>query len=226
VALALREKTWQLGCTTGHGQRPRERTVAARHHVRVLQEVAQATQRFVWPATAPVLCCYAAGHAGFWLHRFVQVHGSTNTVVDSTVLSSPLALLLLLSSATGQWPSFTISKGEPTMQVQEIMSTDGQEARRRDSVDDTQQPQPSAQSQQESALLKLQQEFHQLLQECLDCRREIAPHWQFCAHCGVRLATHCPGCGNPLPPAGAAACLRCGLALPSVARLSQGERTD
>ena len=112
------------------------------------------------------------------------------------------------------------------MQMQESMSTDGQEARRKDSMDDEQQPQQAEQSRVESTLLKLQNEFHQLLQECFDCRREIAPHWQFCAHCGIRLATHCPGCGNPLPPAGAAACPRCGLSLPSVARLSQGEKTD
>ena len=25
----------------------------------------------------------------------------------------------------------------------------------------------------------------------LECRRELEPHWQFCAHCGARLATHC-----------------------------------
>ena len=50
----------------------------------------------------------------------------------------------------------------------------------------------------------------------LECRREIEAHWQFCAHCGTRLATHCPGCGNPLPPPGAHACPRCGLALPQV----------
>jgi hypothetical protein len=31
VAFELSEKTWQLGFTTGHGQQPRERTVAARH---------------------------------------------------------------------------------------------------------------------------------------------------------------------------------------------------
>ena len=65
------------------------------------------------------------------------------------------------------------------------------------------------------ALLKLHEEFQQFIQECHDCQREIEPHWQFCAHCGTRLATHCPGCGNPLPPAGAHACPRCGLALPS-----------
>ena len=27
------------------------------------------------------------------------------------------------------------------------------------------------------------------MQECRDCRHEIALHWQFCAHCGIRLAT-------------------------------------
>ncbi|MCB0186680.1 MAG: zinc ribbon domain-containing protein [Caldilineaceae bacterium] len=42
------------------------------------------------------------------------------------------------------------------------------------------------------------------------------PHWQFCAHCGTRLAVKCPGCGAPLPPAGAPACLNCGLEIPKV----------
>ena len=32
VAFELSEKTWKLGFTTGHGQKPRERTVTARHH--------------------------------------------------------------------------------------------------------------------------------------------------------------------------------------------------
>jgi predicted amidophosphoribosyltransferase len=82
-------------------------------------------------------------------------------------------------------------------------------------MDDEQQRQQTEQNQVESILLKLHEEFQQFIQECHDCQREIAPHWQFCAHCGTRLATHCPGCGNPLPPAGAHACPRCGLALPS-----------
>jgi len=87
-------------------------------------------------------------------------------------------------------------------------------------MDDEKQQQQSEQSRVESALLKLHDEFHQLLQECLDCRSEVAPHWQFCAHCEVRLATHCPGCGHPLPPAGAHACPRCGLALPQISTAS------
>jgi predicted amidophosphoribosyltransferase len=81
-------------------------------------------------------------------------------------------------------------------------------------MDEEHQQPPSDESREESALLKLQEAFHQFNQECLDCRREIEAHWQFCAHCRTRLATHCPGCGNPLPPPGAHACPRCGVALP------------
>ncbi|MBM3223100.1 MAG: hypothetical protein FJZ47_04760 [Candidatus Tectomicrobia bacterium] len=73
------------------------------------------------------------------------------------------------------------------------------------------------QRREEAQFLKLHTEFQQLMQECSDCRRDIDPHWQFCAHCGIRLATHCPGCGNPLPPVGAQSCPRCGLAMPQAA---------
>jgi predicted amidophosphoribosyltransferase len=79
--------------------------------------------------------------------------------------------------------------------------------------DEKHQPQ-SEERREEAVLLKLQEEFHQFIQECRDCRREIESHWQFCAHCGTRLATHCLGCGNPLPPPGAHACSRCGVAFP------------
>ncbi len=37
VAFELSEKTWKLGFTTGYRQKPRERTVAARHQARLLQ---------------------------------------------------------------------------------------------------------------------------------------------------------------------------------------------
>jgi transposase len=84
VAFELSEKTWKLGCTTGPGQKPRERSIAARNQTRVLQEVAQAKRRFGLPATAPVLSCYEAGREGFWLHRFLEAQGITNHVVDSS----------------------------------------------------------------------------------------------------------------------------------------------
>jgi hypothetical protein len=70
VAFALREQTWKLGCTTGHGQQPRERSIAARNQARVLQEVAPAKKRCGLPESAPVVRCDAAGREGFWRHRF------------------------------------------------------------------------------------------------------------------------------------------------------------
>jgi transposase len=84
VAFELSEKTWKLGCTTGHGQKPRERSIAACHQARLLHEVAQATKRCGLPETAPVVRCYEAGRDGFWLHRFLQAQGLTTPVVDSS----------------------------------------------------------------------------------------------------------------------------------------------
>src|SRR3989442_4106028 len=84
VAFELSENTWKLGFTTGHGQKPRERSMTARHHERVLNEIAQAKRRLGLPETAPVVSCYEAGREGFWLHRFLQAQGITNPVVDSS----------------------------------------------------------------------------------------------------------------------------------------------
>src|SRR5262245_34090161 len=78
VAFKLSEKTWKLGFTTGHGQKPRERTVLTRHHERVLTEIAQAKRRLGLPETASVVSCSAAGREGFRLHRFLQAQGLTN----------------------------------------------------------------------------------------------------------------------------------------------------
>ena len=87
MACELSEKTWKLGFTTGHGQKPRERGFAARNQARLLQEVAQAKKRFGLPESAPVVSCYEAGREGFWLHRFLQAHGITNQVVDSSSIA-------------------------------------------------------------------------------------------------------------------------------------------
>src|SRR6266849_4621025 len=86
VAFELSEKTWKLGFTTGHGQKTRERTMTARQQERVLDEIAHAKRRLGLPETAPVVSCYEAGREGFWLHRFLQGHGITNQVVDSSAI--------------------------------------------------------------------------------------------------------------------------------------------
>jgi transposase len=86
VAFELSEKTWKLGFTTGHGQKPRERTVTARHHEHVRNEIAEAKRRFGLPETASVVSGYEAGREGCWLHRFLLAHSLTNHVVDSSAL--------------------------------------------------------------------------------------------------------------------------------------------
>ena len=86
VAFELSEKTWKLGFTTGHGQKPRERTVTARQQERVLDEIAQAKRRLGLPDSVPVVSCYEAGREGFWLHRLLQAHGITSHVVDSSAI--------------------------------------------------------------------------------------------------------------------------------------------
>src|SRR5258708_323040 len=129
VAFELSEKTWKLGFTTGHGQQPRERTVTARHHEHVLDEIAQAKRRLGLPATAPVVSCYEAGREGFWLHRFLQAHGITNHVVDSSAievnrrrrraksdgLDVRKLLSMLMRYAQGErhvWQGVTVPSGE------------------------------------------------------------------------------------------------------------------
>lgn len=76
----------------------------------------------------------------------------------------------------------------------------------------------------EARLRELLAEVAGLANECEACRADVAPHWQFCAHCGSRLATACPGCGSPLPPSGAHYCPHCGIQLPESYRLAHPSR--
>jgi len=86
MAFELSEKNWKLGFTTGPAQKPRERTVTALDQERVLDEITQAKRRLGLPEMAPVVSCYEAGREGFWLHRFLEAHGITNHVVDSSAI--------------------------------------------------------------------------------------------------------------------------------------------
>lgn len=84
LAFELGERVWKLGFTTGVGQRPRIRQIAAGAVDRLVEEIARAKVRLHLPAEAAVVSCYEAGRDGFWLHRYVVAHGITNHVVDSS----------------------------------------------------------------------------------------------------------------------------------------------
>jgi hypothetical protein len=64
--------------------------------------------------------------------------------------------------------------------------------------------------------------FCQFVYECRACQHDVAPHWQLCTHCDLRLALSCPQCAGSISPAGAYACPCCGLAMPSVEAWTQG----
>ncbi len=49
--------------------------------------------------------------------------------------------------------------------------------------------------------------------ECSECRLQLEPDLQLCAHCDTRLKAVCPRCGVPLPPAASLHCGHCGLTL-------------
>lgn len=57
--------SWKLGFTTGPGQSPRERTIAAGELKALGEEIVRAKKRFEVPAEAPVLSCCEAGRDGF-----------------------------------------------------------------------------------------------------------------------------------------------------------------
>ena len=84
VAFELGESSWKLAFTTGMGQRPRERTVAARDRMAVRREIERAKQRFDLASEAPVRSCYEAGREGFWLHRWLASEGIESHVVDAS----------------------------------------------------------------------------------------------------------------------------------------------
>lgn len=77
MACELRDNTWTLGCSLGHGQKPRARRLPAHAQQRWLDEIAHAKARLGLPDTAPGASCDAAGREGVWLHRWLQAQDLT-----------------------------------------------------------------------------------------------------------------------------------------------------
>src|SRR3989338_2415191 len=64
LAFELGQARWKLGFTTGLGQRPRERTIAARDLPVLAQEIERAKERFGLAADARGGSCYEGGGGG------------------------------------------------------------------------------------------------------------------------------------------------------------------
>jgi len=72
-----------MAFSTGLGQPPRIRSIAARDLAALAREIAQAKVRFGLPADTRGVSCYEAGRDGFWIHRALLAMGVENRVVDS-----------------------------------------------------------------------------------------------------------------------------------------------
>ena len=80
VAFELGEKEWKLAMSPGLEVRPRLRSVRARGTTRLLEVLEKERQRF---GAERIVSCYEAGRDGFWLDRFLHVHGIDSRIVDS-----------------------------------------------------------------------------------------------------------------------------------------------
>ena len=83
LAFELGWTHWKLAFTIGLGQKPRQRTIAARDLAALEDEIAKAKRRFQLAEGAAVVSCYEAGRDGFWLHRYLTTRGVANVIVDS-----------------------------------------------------------------------------------------------------------------------------------------------
>lgn len=83
LAFELSESKWKLGFSIGLGQSPRRRSIDARDLLALQDEIVLAKRRFRLPERARVKSCYEAGRDGFWLHRYLELKGHENVVVDS-----------------------------------------------------------------------------------------------------------------------------------------------
>jgi transposase len=83
MALELGWSQWKLGFVSGAGQKPRQRTIAARDLAALQEEIGRAKARFGLSECSRVVSCYEAGRDGFWIHRYLESVGVKNRVVDS-----------------------------------------------------------------------------------------------------------------------------------------------
>lgn len=83
LAFELSQAEWKLGFTIGMGQAPRLRTIKSRDLAGLQKEMREARMRFGLSAETEVFSCYEAGRDGFWVHRYLEANGVSNSVVDS-----------------------------------------------------------------------------------------------------------------------------------------------
>jgi len=83
LAFELGETGWLLGFSPGFGEKVLRRKIASRDTAALMREIAKAKTHLRLGDEVAVRSCYEAGRDGFWLHRFLEMQGIDNAVIDS-----------------------------------------------------------------------------------------------------------------------------------------------
>ena len=82
LAFELSETKWKLGFSDG--RKMRFKSMVARDLEQLHEEIEKAKERFKLEGEIRIVSCYEAGRDGFWLHRYLLIHGIDNIVGDSS----------------------------------------------------------------------------------------------------------------------------------------------
>jgi transposase len=83
MAIEMSAKSWKLAFGVGGRAANRMREVGAGDLKKLGEEIGKAREKFGLSVDCAVYSCYEAGRDGFWLHRWLEVEGVKNLVVDS-----------------------------------------------------------------------------------------------------------------------------------------------
>jgi transposase len=86
MAMELSNRNWKLAYS--NGVKLRRRSMPARDHRRLLEEVQRAKQRLGVAAEAWVVVCYEAGRDGHWIYHWLQAEGFEVLEIDSSSIET------------------------------------------------------------------------------------------------------------------------------------------
>ena len=87
LAFDLGNRLWKLAFATSIAHAARLRTMPARDLAQLDAKIAAAKALFGLARNTPLVSCYQAGRAGFWLYRALTARGLTSHVVDSASIT-------------------------------------------------------------------------------------------------------------------------------------------
>lgn len=132
MAMELSQNKWCIAF--GNGVKTRQVVLDANDKLRLLDEIIRAKEKLGLPENAIVMSCYEAGRDGFWIHRFLELEGIKNIVIDSSSIQvnrkSRRAKTDSLDAGQLLRQLIRHVKGEEKLQIARIPSEEEEDRRR------------------------------------------------------------------------------------------------